>query len=579
MMARLRACAGAIHRLRTGAKLSLLMGLLLMAVLVVGAYGAWSVHHLRRINAEGLQHTRELMEALDAARSAEVAFKLQVQEFKNILLRGHDRAELDRHTAAFWKQSQLISAEFSKASVMMLRAGVPTASLDQARAMHTSIVLGYADALNLFDPARPESVRQADESVKAKDQPLESRIQAIVGSLQRRAEEESARANERATAQAWGTVAVLVAILVVFGGAAGWAGAALIRDLLRQLGGEPRYAKAVVRRVASGDLSVQVALRPGDRTSLLFAMNEMVLSLRGVLGQVASGAHTVADTSAQIAQGNADLSRRTELQAGTLEETASSMEELTATVTANADGARQVSEAAESAAQLARRGGQVVGQVVGTMGEISAASRRISDIIGVIDGIAFQTNILALNAAVEAARAGEQGRGFAVVATEVRNLAQRSAAAAKEVKQLIGDSSSRVEAGSRLVDQAGRTMQEIVDSAGKVRDLVAEIARASQEQSAGIRQVNDAMGQMDHVVQQNASLVEEASAATEAMKAQAAALLELVARFRLEEGEARPEPVLSAHPSAVAHEASRRLPRAARPAPRVPAGESGWVPL
>ena len=308
---------------------------------------------------------------------------------------------------------------------------------------------------------------------------------------------------------------------------------AIIRGLRTQLGGEPVYAKAVAGRIAEGDLASEVVVQNGDTSSLLWAMKTMRDNLRTLVGEVAGGAHTVSDTSAQIAQGNLDLSQRTEEQASTLEETASSMEELTSTVNQNAQNARQASQLAVGASEVARKGGQVVGQVVSTMTGISESSRKIVDIIGVIDGIAFQTNILALNAAVEAARAGEQGRGFAVVAAEVRNLAQRSAAAAKEIKTLIGDSVDKVDAGTKLVDAAGKTMEEIVSSVKKVSDLIEEIAAASQEQSSGIEQVNTAVTQMDQVVQQNASLVEEATAATESMKEQAGALLQTVSKFNL----------------------------------------------
>jgi methyl-accepting chemotaxis protein len=295
-----------------------------------------------------------------------------------------------------------------------------------------------------------------------------------------------------------------------------------------------RRAIAAADQIASGDLSADVTTSGTDETGqLLRALGEMTLNLRTLVGEVANGAHTVADTSAQIAQGNLDLSQRTEEQASTLEETASSMEELTSTVTQNAYSAKQASQLAVGASEVARKGGQVVGQVVSTMTGISESSRKISDIIGVIDGIAFQTNILALNAAVEAARAGEQGRGFAVVGAEVRNLAQRSAAAAKEIKVLIGDSVNKVDAGTKLVDAAGKTMDEIVNSVGKVSELIAEIAAASQEQSSGIEQVHTAITQMDQVVQQNASLVEEATAATESMKEQAGSLLQMVSRFKL----------------------------------------------
>ena len=304
----------------------------------------------------------------------------------------------------------------------------------------------------------------------------------------------------------------------------------LTRSIVQPL----RSAVVAAQRVADGDLTVHVQAGGRDETGqLLTALSQMTQNLRTLVGEVAGGAHTVSDTSAQIAQGNLDLSQRTEEQASTLEETASSLEELTSTVTQNAHNAHQASQLAVGASEVARKGGQVVGQVVNTMSGISESSRKIADIISVIDGIAFQTNILALNAAVEAARAGEQGRGFAVVAAEVRNLAQRSAAAAKEIKTLIGDSVDKVDTGTRLVDAAGKTMEEIVGAVKQVTDLIAEIAAASQEQSAGIGQVNSAVTQMDQVVQQNASLVEEATAATDSMKDQAGSLLAMVSRFRL----------------------------------------------
>jgi methyl-accepting chemotaxis protein len=300
-----------------------------------------------------------------------------------------------------------------------------------------------------------------------------------------------------------------------------------------------RHAAAATRRVADGDLTVDVEIiGRGEISKMLRSLGEMTGHLRAVVGEVSQSAHTVADTSARIAQGHLDLSQRTEEQASTLEETSASLEELTTTVAQNADTARQAAQLATGASEVARRGGQAVGDVVSTMNEISAASRRIEDIIGVIDGIAFQTNILALNAAVEAARAGEQGRGFAVVASEVRSLAQRSAAASKEIKTLIGDSAGKVDTGTRLVDAAGQTMREIVDAVEKVTALISEIAAASQQQSAGIEQVNTAMTQMDRVVQQNASLVQEGATATESLKERAAALLQVVARFKLAEGSA-----------------------------------------
>ena len=329
---------------------------------------------------------------------------------------------------------------------------------------------------------------------------------------------------------------VLAAFAVVAGGAvAFW----LTRSITRQLGGEPDYAASIAGSIASGDLTVQIALDDErNRTSLMFAMRQMQQSLAMLVQKVRDGTDTITTASGEIAAGNLDLSARTEEQASSLEETAASMEELTSTVQQNTESVRHANELATTASEVALKGGQVVGEVVGTMGAINEAARRIADIIGVIDGIAFQTNILALNAAVEAARAGEQGRGFAVVASEVRNLAQRSAAAAKEIKALIGDSLGKVDAGSKLVNVAGDTMTEVVASVKRVTDIMAEITLAGQEQSAGIAQVNQAIAQMDQVTQQNAALVEEAAAAADSMQAQAQELLAVVSTFKLV-----PEPV------------------------------------
>ena len=343
----------------------------------------------------------------------------------------------------------------------------------------------------------------------------------------------------------------------------------LTRSLTRQLGGEPAYAAQMASIIASGELSSKIALKNGDRSSLLHAMETMRLSLVEIVGKVRVGTDTIATASNQIAAGNLDLSSRTEEQASSLEETASSMEELTSTVKQNADNARQANELAMSASSVAQRGGAVVSDVVETMASINESSRKIVDIIGVIDGIAFQTNILALNAAVEAARAGEQGRGFAVVASEVRNLAQRSAAAAKEIKLLIDDSVNKVDAGGKLVNQAGVTMSEIVESISRVTGIMGEIANASMEQTSGIEQINMAITQMDEVTQQNAALVEEAAAAAGAMQDQAATLAEVVAIFKLDQIHAAPVsvPQRPAAPAARLSMAMSPSSRAKAPAP------------
>ncbi|MFO1321768.1 MAG: methyl-accepting chemotaxis protein [Burkholderiales bacterium] len=300
--------------------------------------------------------------------------------------------------------------------------------------------------------------------------------------------------------------------------------------------------QAVVAAAQSGDLTQRISLagKTGAIGDLCGGVNALVESFAEVVVRIGEATQAINTASKEIATGNSDLSQRTEQQASSLEETASSMEQLTSTVRQNAENAKQANQMVTSASDVATRGGQVVSQVVTTMGGISAASKKIADIISVIDGIAFQTNILALNAAVEAARAGEQGRGFAVVATEVRNLAQRSAAAAKEIKTLISDSVTQVESGGRLVEEAGRTMQEIVTSVKRVTDIMAEITAASVEQSSGIEQVNQAITQMDEVTQQNAALVEEAAAAAESLEEQATALTETVAVFRAEGAPAAP---------------------------------------
>ncbi|MGI4844102.1 MAG: methyl-accepting chemotaxis protein [Janthinobacterium lividum] len=372
-------------------------------------------------------------------------------------------------------------------------------------------------------------------------------------------------------------VMVLTGVVLALTAAIAWY---LTRSITVPLG----RALDLANTVASGDLTSRIEVdRRDEAGQLLQALKRMNENLARTVSAVRSGTDTIGTAAAEVAAGNLDLSARTEQQASSLEETASSMEELTSTVKQNADNARQANTLAEAASRVAERGGEVIGDVVGTMEQINASAGKIVDIIGVIDGIAFQTNILALNAAVEAARAGEQGRGFAVVASEVRNLAQRSAAAAKEIKSLIGDSTQAVEAGSKLVGEAGSTMQEIVESVRRVTDIMGEITAASAEQTAGIEQINEAVTQMDQVTQQNAALVEEAAAASASMQEQAGMLAAAVSVFRVDARDMDLQAAASlprqAPPKAPAKAAVRQVAAPAKPArkePSVAATAGAW---
>ena len=336
-------------------------------------------------------------------------------------------------------------------------------------------------------------------------------------------------ARAAATRSVWTIVAILAAACLALVACAAW----VVNSILKQIGGEPDYATSLVRQIAAGNLSVEVRTRPGDTTSLLASMSTMRIDLGRIVEQVRNGSESIATGSTQIATGNADLSQRTEKQASNLQQTAASMEELASTVKSTADAAQQAMQLAESASQAAVAGGAVAEEAVKSMAAIAESSRMISDIIGVIDGIAFQTNILALNAAVEAARAGEQGRGFAVVAAEVRSLAQRSAAAAKEIKQLILRSTEDVEAGNRQVGKTGDSIASVVLQVRRVNDLISEMGAATREQTQGIGQVTGAVSQLDQMTQQNAALVEESAAASDSLSQQAKHLVEAVGFFRV----------------------------------------------
>jgi len=562
-----------ISNLKIAARLAVLGAFFLAALLVVGIGGWRAVTSTGAASAAALEKSAALTEAVDTARSAQVEFKIQVQEWKNILVRGSDPAQLEKYTAAFKKSGEKTRAELQKVTAVLAKLGLSTPLVAEALAAHEELGKNYLGALAKFDSANPESYKLVDGLVKGMDRPPTKKIDEIVDfiGLQSAALMTSMNKQrletERTTSISLATI-LLVTVVV---------GAAIMVWLVRTITKPLNEAVEIARTVASGDLSTHIHVSGTDEIGMLLkSLKDMHDSLADIVGKVRAGTISIAQASKEIAEGNQDLSARTEEQASSLEETAASMEELTTTVKRNGDNAGQASVLASDASSVAVRGGEAVAQVIHTMGSINESSKKIVDIIGVIDGIAFQTNILALNAAVEAARAGEQGRGFAVVASEVRNLAQRSAAAAKEIKSLIGDSVDKVEAGSRLVGQAGTTMNEVVTSVQRVTSIIAEIAVASGEQNAGIDQINSAVSQMDAVTQQNAALVEQASAAAEAMQQQAASLAQAVSVFKIHESHmlAAPAPRSRAHARPAAVRAA--APRISAAPKAVAAGQEDW---
>ena len=481
-----------------------------------------------------LSHNSTLTERLISDRYLKVQLTNEMRSYSN-------------RSAQALRNAMLAPDKISSDAFLASMAEADTAGAAAAQKLQKILVLEEAKKLFAEETQAFEAFRaKRDEVVKLfkeGDQdsavqtlfkqaiPLQNtyfgKLDAILALQNKLMGQDSAEATESASNATMLMIGLLV-LATVLSVAAGYL-------ITRSVTGPLLQAVEVAETVAHGDLTADIDTSRKDETGrLLNALQEMVTSLKRTVGSVRASTDTINTAAAEIAAGNLDLSRRTEQQAASLEETASSMEELTSTVKQNADNARQANQLVVSAASHASEGGQVVGEVVDTMGAIKASSARMADIISVIDGIAFQTNILALNAAVEAARAGEQGRGFAVVASEVRNLAQRSAAAAKEIKELIDDSIAKVDAGGTLVDRAGATMQQIVASVQQVADIMNEITSASQEQSSGIEQVNTSIVEMDNATQQNAALVEQAAAAARSMQEQSERLVEAVAVFRME---------------------------------------------